>query len=385
MAIIKCPECNHEVSNLAPQCPFCGVPIAGNVVPCPDCGKILLKQEHACPNCGCELTPPEPPTQKGKKDTYYKYPSPKRTRSGSGGGSWIIWIIALLLVLALSVFAYLYVTTTLRQRAMQEAYQALNGNDNLDDFNSFLSKYPDSPYNEAVTQTRDSLQLELDEWQRIRYSSNKNNYTEYLTRFPQSRNTAICKARIDSLEWIEALSECTDASLSQYAAAHAEGKYVEQANLIKASLFKNRPSQDERNAVKALVNKYLTTYTANSRGSLLPLITNQNYAEQVAAELAEQHQKATVKTFELASSVNISKTASETPYYYIAKFKVRQQQDGNIENKTQYYDINAVVTSDMHFLHIRKVPGKAPYVPKPETAVEEEPTEVATVPAVVQE
>ena len=229
MAIIKCPECNHEVSNLAPQCPFCGVPIAGNVVPCPDCGKILLKQEHACPNCGCELTPPEPPTQMGKKDTYYKYPSPKRTRSGSGGGSWIIWIIALLLVLALSVFAYLYVTTTLRQRAMQEAYQALNGNDNLDDFNSFLSKYPDSPYNEAVTQTRDSLQLELDEWQRIRYSSNKNNYTEYLTRVPQSRNTAICKARIDSLEWIEALSECTDASLSQYAAAHAEGKYVEKS------------------------------------------------------------------------------------------------------------------------------------------------------------
>ena len=32
MAIIKCPECGHEISDKAPFCPSCGVPIAGKVV-----------------------------------------------------------------------------------------------------------------------------------------------------------------------------------------------------------------------------------------------------------------------------------------------------------------------------------------------------------------
>ena len=30
MAIIKCPECGHVVSDKAPFCPNCGVKIAGN-------------------------------------------------------------------------------------------------------------------------------------------------------------------------------------------------------------------------------------------------------------------------------------------------------------------------------------------------------------------
>ena len=31
MAIIKCPECGHPVSDKAPTCPNCGVEIAGKV------------------------------------------------------------------------------------------------------------------------------------------------------------------------------------------------------------------------------------------------------------------------------------------------------------------------------------------------------------------
>ena len=35
MAIIKCPECGHDVSDQAPFCPQCGVRIAGNVTTTP--------------------------------------------------------------------------------------------------------------------------------------------------------------------------------------------------------------------------------------------------------------------------------------------------------------------------------------------------------------
>ena len=52
MAIIKCPECGHEVSDAADRCPNCGVAIAGNIKICPDCGRVVLKNAEKCPSCG---------------------------------------------------------------------------------------------------------------------------------------------------------------------------------------------------------------------------------------------------------------------------------------------------------------------------------------------
>ena len=51
MAIIKCPECGHQVSDMAPTCPNCGVEIAGKVVKCPDCGEIYFRNQMLCPTC----------------------------------------------------------------------------------------------------------------------------------------------------------------------------------------------------------------------------------------------------------------------------------------------------------------------------------------------
>ena len=51
MAIIKCPECGHQISDKAPVCPNCGVEIAGKVTQCPNCGEIYFRNEDSCPNC----------------------------------------------------------------------------------------------------------------------------------------------------------------------------------------------------------------------------------------------------------------------------------------------------------------------------------------------
>lgn len=60
MAIIKCPECNNDVSENAISCPNCGCPIndenteKGNVKIkyCPECGQELEFGKTLCKNCG---------------------------------------------------------------------------------------------------------------------------------------------------------------------------------------------------------------------------------------------------------------------------------------------------------------------------------------------
>ena len=55
MAIIKCPECGHQVSDQAPTCPSCGIVIAGRVTKCRECGEVVFNDQALCPNCHVPL------------------------------------------------------------------------------------------------------------------------------------------------------------------------------------------------------------------------------------------------------------------------------------------------------------------------------------------
>ncbi|MBR6181556.1 MAG: zinc-ribbon domain-containing protein [Prevotella sp.] len=51
MAIIKCPECGHQINETATVCPSCGEKIAGNIVKCLYCGEVYFKDDGICPRC----------------------------------------------------------------------------------------------------------------------------------------------------------------------------------------------------------------------------------------------------------------------------------------------------------------------------------------------
>lgn len=54
MALIKCDECGHEVSDKASVCPNCGCPIERKPT-CEECGNQLSSDDTMCPNCGCPV------------------------------------------------------------------------------------------------------------------------------------------------------------------------------------------------------------------------------------------------------------------------------------------------------------------------------------------
>lgn len=50
MALIKCIECNGELSEKAPACPHCGCP--NNQIKCPECSTFIDDSIDTCPTCG---------------------------------------------------------------------------------------------------------------------------------------------------------------------------------------------------------------------------------------------------------------------------------------------------------------------------------------------
>ncbi len=63
MALVSCPECQHEVSALALACPQCAYPYPGKrgvseekLQHCSECGGVISKKAQSCPHCGISCT-----------------------------------------------------------------------------------------------------------------------------------------------------------------------------------------------------------------------------------------------------------------------------------------------------------------------------------------
>ena len=64
MALIKCPNCQKEISDKATACPSCGfvIPKSQNNF-CGECGNPLPFGANVCPNCGCPVNDETAPVQ----------------------------------------------------------------------------------------------------------------------------------------------------------------------------------------------------------------------------------------------------------------------------------------------------------------------------------
>jgi len=61
MALINCPECNHETSDTAKKCNNCGFKVAKFLKDkevCPDCKSFVKKKAKKCDNCGANRKKP---------------------------------------------------------------------------------------------------------------------------------------------------------------------------------------------------------------------------------------------------------------------------------------------------------------------------------------
>ncbi len=247
MAIIKCPECGHPVSDKAPVCPQCGVEIAGKITRCPQCDEVYFKEEKACPHCHNAaaadqpaaperpLTPPAPPVpptppqvptppEPAANDNRRPQPAPKN----SGKSVLIISFIVAAIVCA----GLWYFYTEGNKKKELEAYEyALKNSDP-----AVLQSYLDT-YTEAPQAHRDSIQAHLTllqqidrEWNDALVNNSKEAFENYLENHPNSPHKAEAEHKIDSLDWIAVADMDSEDAYRSYLEDHPNGEHVDEAN-----------------------------------------------------------------------------------------------------------------------------------------------------------
>lgn len=298
MAIIKCPECGHQVSDKAPTCPQCGVEIAGKIEKCPQCGDVHFKEQQVCPNChygvqGAWNVERGVPSEDGNtpgdaqgtwnmahgllsedkeaseggepKDNTPSTEIPKAPKSHTG-------TIVVAFVLALIVCgACFYFYKNAKDQKEQEAYEyALRSTDPLV-MQSYLDNYLDAPadHRDAVqTHLTAIKQVDID-WTNAVVSNSRSALEEYLKQHPDSPHKAEALNKLDSIDWMRTGSANTVEAYENYIAAHPNGSHVEDARESIKAIQAQTVQPEERQMIATLFKRFFQSINAKDEDGML--------------------------------------------------------------------------------------------------------------------
>ncbi len=385
MAIIKCPECGHQVSDQAKTCPSCGIEIAGKVVRCPECGEIVFNNLDVCPGCHHPLhvaaAGQAAPSDAERGRSVYA-PGPGETTAGGGSGedgkpqkgkkTYTVVAVSFVLVL-IGVFVGLYFYQNVQQRNEQDAYD----NAMLSEEPAVLQNYLDM-YADAPSEHRDSINAHLErlkqtdrEWNDAVVSGSKTALERYVRLHPGSMHIQEAKIKIDSLDWITASTEDTPEAYKAYVDAHADGMYVDEARDKSEKLEAMKVDDIDRQRISALFTTYFNALaeadenglTAGVDAVMTSFLHRANATKSdVIAYMHKLHadEDITGMTFRLNNDWKIVKNKTENgDFEYAVSFSVDNRIDRTDETKDKFitYKVEAVVapTGKISSLNMKKV------------------------------
>lgn len=402
MAIIKCPECGHQVSDKAPVCPSCGVQIAGKIIRCPNCGEIYFKSEEVCPNCHRPTTlplqdrvaqtpPATPPAtaapQQHSTSTATVQPqpqpdrntpeedtpeaTPQKPKKKSHSAIWVGLVIALLIC---TVCFYFYHEASSNKE--REAYEnAISSNDPLI-MQQYLNDYGEDADSEHVQYIKDLLaklkQNDID-WQNAIMSQSKAALEEYLQKHPDSPHRRDAYNRIDSLDWLEARNENTVEAYQSYLNEHEDGAHIDEANDAIKKVKAKEVQPEEKEMISGLFRSFFQSVNSRNEGGLTAacedilssfLGKSDATKEDVRVFLQKIYKDdITNMNWRLNNDYNIKKhEVGEESFEYQVNFTARQDVEHTDANKngTNRYKITATVSpnhkiSALNMVRIKEV------------------------------
>lgn len=282
MAIIKCPECGHQVSDKAATCPSCGVGIQGKITKCPECGEIVLNDQILCPNCHCPLiSTNNNDTEKSEPSQSHKVAivEPNSDTNGEGNKnekkkkSYTPWVVSFVIALAV-VFVGLYFYKTTQMRNELEAYENAMMSNEPAVLQNYLDIYADAP-----SEHRDSIQSHLEmlkkvdsDWTNAVVSNSKAAILRYMQLYPNSLHNVEAKLKIDSIDWMEATQKNTIEAYQKYIDEHADGMYIDQAHDAYTLLDSKKVNAEDKANISAIFTSFFNALANNDEATLVSCV-----------------------------------------------------------------------------------------------------------------
>lgn len=277
MAIIKCPECGHPVSDKAPTCPTCGVEIVGKTITCANCGTTYFKDQALCPNCHCpnplnaatSLLPSIQTATLSQESNSTQSTSEHESSTSEKKNNRFIWIISFVIALIICGTLY-YFYHSASQQQEEEAYEYAMKSNDPDVLQSYLETYKDADqaHIDSIMSHLNMLKTLDTEWTNAIVSGSKEAIEAYLQKYPNSPYRQEAWNKIDSIDWQIAKKADTAEAYQTYLDEHTDGSHIEEAeNAMKKA--KSRDLQpEESQMVSSLFRKFFQSINTRNEDGL---------------------------------------------------------------------------------------------------------------------
>lgn len=390
MAIIKCPECGHEISDKAPFCPSCGVAIAGKVVECQKCGKVYFSELSECPQCHykrpvADKTPivennNAVNTQETEKTTEVEIVKPKEVnneqpvgtnnpeeandeslktpRNSSRNNKIIIGAVVAIVAVVIGIGCYFYYS--IQSDKELQAYNYAMASNDPQVLQSYLDQYSDAPeaHLDSIQSHLDLIKKTQQDWTNVMISNSKSALEDYIAQHPDSPYKAIAIHKIDSIDWQTAQQQNTVEALELYIEQHSDGEHVEDANQMINSLNSKTIQPEERLMVNSIYGGFLKSLGDKDEEALTsfvnPLLTNflgkTNATRSDVVTFMHKIYKSDVKSMAWKSlgdyTIN-KKNVGANQYEYSVAFSAIQTIVGQDDNATEVrYKITSTLNNE---------------------------------------
>ena len=390
MAIIKCPECGHEISDKAPFCPSCGVAIAGKVVECPKCGKVYFSELSECPQCHykrpvADKTPivendNAVNTQETEKTTEVEIVEPKEVnneqpvgannpeeandenlktpRNSSRNNKIIIGAVVAIVAVVIGIGCYFYYS--IQSDKELQAYNYAMASNDPQVLQSYLDQYSDAPeaHLDSIQSHLDLIKKTQQDWTNVMISNSKSALEDYIAQHPDSPYKAIAIHKIDSIDWQTAQQQNTVEALELYIEQHSDGEHVEETNQMINTLNSKTKPPEERLMVNSIYGGFLKSLGDKDEEALTsfvnPLLTNflgkTNATRSDVVTFMHKIYKSDVKSMAWKSlgdyTIN-KKNVGANQYEYSVAFSAIQTIVGQDDNATEVrYKITSTLNNE---------------------------------------
>jgi gas vesicle protein gvpC repeat-containing domain protein len=271
---------------------------------------------------------------------------------------WIYVIIALCILIPAAVAGgfYFYVN---QQVSEQEAYELLNNNETIEDYENYLNRYPSSHHADEVRERLQKLRTMYGDWQRIANSSYASDFERFRQNYPQSLLVKQCELKIDSLDWETAKKLNTPEALADYMEKHPDGRYAQDASQVQNTLEKSIVTPEERSQISSAFHGFFQAFGENDNASLFTYITptmtqflsKKNATKADVGDIINRTYSSDIEncSFVVNDDYQIKKAVDEQGNTtYTVSFSVDQHIERTGEGKTfGSYTVNATLNGEM--------------------------------------
>lgn len=338
MAIIKCPECGHQISDKASICPVCGVKIENNIIKCPHCGNVYLKDQPTCPVCHQSplastvatqqpAIPVQPQIQQSQSAAAEQQ-APRKSNKNK--------IIAIIIAVAIIIAGGYWYASSMNSLHGDEETAYVNAMNSSDP--AVLQDYLDS-FKDAPQEHIDSIQAHLEilkmndtEWTNAIISNSKTALQQYIDNHPNSLHKTEALHKIDSIDWAQCSRQNTPEAYQAYLTEHSEGEHIVEAQEKLDKLDATTVGADDKQVVNSAFQQFFRGINNNDEmgitsavSSTLHFLTNPNATKQDVISFLHKLHKDDVRslTWLANNDYNIKKKdMGDNTYEYDVEFTV---------------------------------------------------------------